>query len=130
MFSSAAPWDEYSTCAKVLSVYITLGAAYVLRDQGHIRVDVFYTRLTLRTRATIDLATSILFFLFCIALLLMGLDKAGAELARLRPSLRVLAPPSWPVGLITSAAISLLLFQGLAKFIRDLVTAITGKEIT
>ena len=42
---------------------IMLGAAYTLRHGGHVRVDVFYGRMTPRRRALIDMAGVLLFLL-------------------------------------------------------------------
>lgn len=53
---------------------IMLGAAYTLRHGGHVRVDVFYGRMTPRRRALVDMAGVLLFLLplvsavFCISL--------------------------------------------------------------
>ena len=33
----------------------TLGAAYTLKEQGHVRVDIFYNRLSVRRQAFVDL---------------------------------------------------------------------------
>jgi TRAP-type mannitol/chloroaromatic compound transport system permease small subunit len=38
------------------------------------------------------------------------------------------APPIYPVKMIIPIAAAMLIIQGIAKFIRDLHTAITGKE--
>ena len=43
------------------ALIFTFGAAYTLKEQGHVRVDVFYNRLSPRLRGLIDLlGTSIL----------------------------------------------------------------------
>jgi TRAP-type mannitol/chloroaromatic compound transport system permease small subunit len=40
-----------------------LGAAYTLRHRGHVRVDIFYNRLSVRSRALIDLLGHLLLLL-------------------------------------------------------------------
>lgn len=42
---------------------IMLGAAYTLRHDGHVRVDVFYGRMSQRRRALVDFAGVLLFLL-------------------------------------------------------------------
>lgn len=39
------------------------GAGYTLKEQGHVRVDIFYSRLTPRQQAWIELAGGLLFLL-------------------------------------------------------------------
>ncbi|MBN7797236.1 TRAP transporter small permease subunit [Parahaliea mediterranea] len=47
----------------------TLGAAYTLRHDGHVRVDIFYRRFTPRTRAWINSLGGIVFLLpLCVFL--------------------------------------------------------------
>jgi len=45
------------------ALLFTLGAAYTLKQDGHVRVDIFYSRLSKRHRALIDLAGTV-FLLF------------------------------------------------------------------
>lgn len=120
-----SPWSQTLTVGKVALAYIVLGAAYIMRTKSHINVDVLYNRFSLRIRGMIDVFTSSLFFLFAAALLW----KAIEETLEIRFSTRLLLPPYWPVSLIVVIGVSLLLLQGLAKFIRDLVIVITGKDL-
>lgn len=51
------------------AVVFMLGAAYTLRDEGHVRVDIFYRTMRPRTRAWVDLAGVIVFLLpLCVFL--------------------------------------------------------------
>ena len=48
------------------ALIFTLGAAYTLKEQGHVRVDVFYNRLNERSRLLVDMAGCVLFlFVSC-----------------------------------------------------------------
>ena len=125
---AAFGWNVLATNSKLFLVYIILGAAYTLRTNAFINVDIFHRRFSPRVRAFVDLATSTLFFLFGIALLWWAVIMAAWDLSMLHPSLRLFYPPSWPVRLIIPVGVFLLLLQGLAKFVRDLIIATTGKE--
>jgi len=127
VFHLNSMWN-YVTVTKFFLIYATLGVAYVLRLQAHVNVDILHRRLPLRVRSIVDLATSILFFLFCIALLWMAVKVAVEEAQYLPPLAKIFSPANWPVRLLAPVGIFLLLLQGLAKFIRDLIIAITGKE--
>ncbi|MCG8369204.1 MAG: TRAP transporter small permease subunit [Proteobacteria bacterium] len=45
------------------AIVFMLGAAYTLRDEEHVRVDIFYRAMTPRRRAWIDLAGVVVFLL-------------------------------------------------------------------
>jgi TRAP-type mannitol/chloroaromatic compound transport system permease small subunit len=42
------------------ALLFTLGAAYTLKHDRHVRVDIFYSRMSLRNRALVDLGGSLL----------------------------------------------------------------------
>jgi len=57
------------------AVVFMLGAAYTLRDEEHVRVDIFYRTMRPRTRAWVDLAGVIVFLLpLCVFLGWMSFD--------------------------------------------------------
>jgi TRAP-type mannitol/chloroaromatic compound transport system permease small subunit len=57
---------------------VMLAAAWVLQADGHVRVDVFYTRAAPRTRALIDLFGAIVFLLpLAIVLIFVAVPYVG-----------------------------------------------------
>ena len=127
---SAIPTDwTYFAVSKLIYVYIIFGAAYVLRVRAHVNVDIIHRHLPLRVRGIVDAVTFIAVFLFCLALLWMAVETAATDAQRLPLSLRSFLPPYWPVSLVAPIGILLFFLQGLAKFIRDIAIAITGREI-
>ena len=54
----------------IFSVLFLLAAAYTLKTDNHVRVDVFYSRFTPKTKAAVNLIGSLLFLLpFCILII-------------------------------------------------------------
>ncbi|MEM7283690.1 MAG: TRAP transporter small permease subunit [Pseudomonadota bacterium] len=45
------------------ALIFTLGAAYTLKEQGHVRVDVFYNQFSKATRSWVDILGSLIFLL-------------------------------------------------------------------
>ena len=45
------------------ALIITFGVAYTLKEQGHVRVDIFYSRLEARRRAWVDLFGTLIFLI-------------------------------------------------------------------
>src|SRR3546814_13868261 len=56
-----------------------LSGGYCLREDSHVRVDVIYERFSERTKAIIDLVTSIFFFIFTVTLLVTGYIFAAED---------------------------------------------------
>jgi TRAP-type mannitol/chloroaromatic compound transport system permease small subunit len=47
----------------VNALIFTLGAAYTLKEQGHVRVDIFYNRLSVTQKALVNLLGGLIFLL-------------------------------------------------------------------
>ena len=108
---------------------MTLGAAgYTQLHNSHVNVDILVMNLKPRTRAIIDLITSPFFFLGVVMLVWKGTEATWMSVRTFEVSESYWAPPVWPIKVIVVIGIFLLLLQGIAKFIRDLKTAISPKE--
>ena len=126
-FNSPTMWAR-ETAMFLLGGYSLLGGAYVLRHKAHVNMDIVYNRLSPRKRAIADLITSLLFFLFCGVLLWWGIDYASHSLSVGETTGSTWNPPEFPIKLMIPVGVFLLLLQGLAKFVRDLITVVTGTE--
>ncbi len=98
---------------------VMLGAAWTLKLNEHVRVDLFYTWVGDRTRIWIDLSGGLLFLMpFCLVMLYFSwpwfLESwNGDELAQNAGGL-----PRWPVKLFLPLGFALLLLQGLSEIIK------------
>jgi TRAP-type mannitol/chloroaromatic compound transport system permease small subunit len=105
---------------------VMLGAAWTLKLNEHVRVDLFYTWVGDRTRIWIDLIGGVLFLLpFCIVMLYFSwpwfLESwNGDELAQNAGGL-----PRWPVKLFLPLGFALLLLQGLSEIIKCIAALTT-----
>lgn len=102
-----------------------LGAAYTLRDENHVRVDIFYRRMSATQRAWVD-AVGVVLFLFplCGYLAWAAFDFAAASWS-MRESSREpggVAYPLVPVlkSIIVVAPLAIIL-QGLALLLRSVL---------
>ena len=96
-----------------------LGAAWVLREDEHVRVDVLYGRLSARRQAAVDLAGAVLFLLPFCALLMWAAWPAVLESVSIREG--ALDPGGlarWPVKLLVPVSIALLALQGVVQAVR------------
>jgi TRAP-type mannitol/chloroaromatic compound transport system permease small subunit len=105
-----------------------LGGGYLLLHGGHVSVGILYNRLNTRTQAVVSVVTSLFFYFFILALLRSTWVTMVEAVVDLDHSPTYWGPPIYPVYCVMSLGIVLTLMQGLAKMIRDLITAITGKK--
>lgn len=98
-----------------------LAAAWTLRVDRHVRVDIFYAAASPRRKALVDMVGALVFLLpFCIALVWLSLPYVGRSFAILERSRETSGLPLVFLlkSLIPLFAI-LLALQGLAQLIRS-----------
>lgn len=96
-----------------------LGAAYTLRHGGHVRIDIFYHRLSPRTQAWIDIFGSLLFllpFAGLLAWLSWPLFTESWRIHEMSPDDGGLI--RWPVKLMLPVGFALLFLQGLSELVK------------
>jgi TRAP-type mannitol/chloroaromatic compound transport system permease small subunit len=109
--------------------YILLGGGYTLLHRDHVNMDVFYSRLAPRGQALLDVLTAGVVFLFCAVLFYEGAQMAQDALARGRRSGTDWNPYLFPVLVTLPLGAFLLLLQAVAKFVRDLVFTLSGRDL-
>lgn len=114
----------------LLCIVVYLSGGYVLFKDSHIRVDLIYARLSIRGRAILDLVSFGLVAVFCVLLIVEGLDIALVAHAQGRYSLYSMGWPVAPLMMTVPIGGLLLLLQSLIKFGCDIATLVTGREIT
>jgi TRAP-type mannitol/chloroaromatic compound transport system permease small subunit len=103
-----------------------LGAAYTLKHDGHVRVDIFYQKASARGRAWVDLLGTLLLLLpFCLFLLWVSWDYVAASWA-LREGSRDSGGLPWLYLLKTliPAMALLMILQGVAMVLRNLLAVL------
>jgi len=112
----------------LFSAVFLLGAAWTLRENAHVRVDVLYGRLGPRGKAWTDLLGAVLFLLPFCALMLWATGPSVAE----SWAVREVSPdpgglPRYPIKALVPVAFVLLFLQGVAQAIKA-VAALRGIE--
>ena len=108
------------------AVYVMLSGGHIMRWGGHVNVDLLYTNFSTKTKAIVDIFTSVLFFLFVGMLIVYGGSMAWDSVSRFEHSISAWGPPLWPFKLTIPVGASLLFLQGISKLIRDIHTVVTG----
>jgi TRAP-type mannitol/chloroaromatic compound transport system permease small subunit len=112
----------------ILSAYYLLGGAYALQMDQHVRMDLFYGRLDARKRAITD-AVTILFVIFYLAVLFGGgLSSTNYAIQYNQKNYSAWSPVLWPIKVVMTAGVFLMLLQCISTFIKDVAIA-RGKPI-
>jgi TRAP-type mannitol/chloroaromatic compound transport system permease small subunit len=129
IFNHSTNWAN-ETSAMVFGAYIILGGAYTLSIGGHVNMDLIYQRFSPRKKALVDIITFLFFALFCVVLVWKGGDRAWYALKNMEHSGTLWNPPIYPIKLVLPIGAFLLLLQGVAKFVRDAVTLVRGRNVS
>lgn len=100
----------------LFSVVFLLGAGYTLSRNAHVRVDVIYSRFSLRTQAWIDIFGTVFFLLpASILVVYYGWPFFMSSFLESEMSSDPGGLLRWPVKLMVPLGFSLLVLQGLAE---------------
>lgn len=130
VFSAPTIWAN-ETSSMLGGTIAVMGWSYTHRHGGHVRVDVFYSHLSPRRKAILDITLTLLFFFpLLFALAYVAWDKMwfAWEMGE------VMARGNWyptvgPIRTIMVLGLLLFAFQGVAQFIRDLYLLIRNKQL-
>jgi len=106
-------------------------AAYTHLYNGHVNVDLVYSRLSRRWQAAIDVISYLIFFFpFFLIFVIAGSEYATASWKTGERTLTARLPLVMPaMKTLIPVASFLLLLQGLSHFMRSLILLFRGKEI-
>lgn len=103
----------------LFSLVFLLGAAYTLKHDGHVRVDVLYGRLSKRGQAWIDLIGTVVFLMpFCVFCLWVSWPTVHNSWIVREGSADPGGLPRYPIKSMILVAFVLLLAQGVAEAAR------------
>lgn len=127
VFNRPTVW-AWDINVQLLGALVVLGGGYALLHDAHIGVDALVIHLSPRRRAIVDLITSGFFFFGIGVLMWKAVGDAWFSLQIRELYSSVFLPPIYPFKILMVIGILLLLLQGVAKFIRDLIT-VTSTEM-
>jgi TRAP-type mannitol/chloroaromatic compound transport system permease small subunit len=124
LFNAPSTWGLELTIYLCGSTYILAGS-YAEFHNAHIRVDLFYCKWSVRTRAFIDLlVTDMLVLFFNGVLVIYGAIWFWEAVTQGITTGTIWDPPAWPMRLILCAGAFFMLLSGFAQFIRNLSMAL------
>jgi TRAP-type mannitol/chloroaromatic compound transport system permease small subunit len=127
VFNSPTNWVHESTFLMFGMQYMIAGA-YAYRGESHVRVDLIYTKLSVRGKAMCDVIGSLFFFIFVGTMLWTGWTFAGDAVRGGEVSFTEWGIQYWPVKLTIPIGAALLLLQGIARLIKDIHTLAAARS--
>jgi TRAP-type mannitol/chloroaromatic compound transport system permease small subunit len=117
------PLWTLETSQFMMVAYFLLGGAYSMQIGAHVRMDLFYSRWSPRTKAIVDSIT-ILFLLFYLVLLLYGaISSTQYALKYGETGYSAWGPYMAPIKIIMTLGIVLMLLQAIATFFENVAEA-------
>lgn len=112
----------------LLSAYYLVGGAYSLQLDSHVRMDLFYSRLSPGKRATLDAFTILFVIFYVIVLFWGGVSSTTYAIEYGQKNYTSWAPLLWPIKAVMTLGIFLMLLQTISQFFKDVAEA-RGKPI-
>ncbi|MGM3304565.1 TRAP transporter small permease subunit [Anabaena sp. WFMT] len=105
----------------IFDLVFLLGAAYTLKHDEHVRVDIFYSNWQGKRKALADLVGTVFFLIpFCIMVIIFSWDSIIASWQILETSPDPGGLPRYPIKAMIIVAFVLLIFQGISQAIKNL----------
>ncbi len=129
VFSSPTLWS-YDLSYFLGSLALMLGMAYTLKIKGHVNIDIIYNRFPPRVRALLYVIFALMLFFPLWGLMVGAMipHMLFSWAAQEKSWVGSWQPIIYPFKTWVTLGAAMLLLQGIAEFIRDLVVLITGGE--
>ena len=105
----------------MFSVLFLLGAAYTLKHNEHVRVDVLYGRLPPKARNYINLVGTLIFlFPFCVFMIWVSLPSVQSSWSIWEQSPDPGGLPRYPIKTLIPIAFLMVMVQGFSELIKQI----------
>ena len=112
----------------MLSAYYLLGGAYSLQLDAHVRMDLFYGKMSAKTRTITDEFTILFVIFYLVVLFGGGISSTTYAIQYGQKNYTAWAPLLWPIKILMTLGIFLMLLQCISTFFKDFAAA-RGKPI-
>ena len=112
-----------------ITAYYLLGGGYSMITDDHVRMDLFYGRLSEKGKAKMDAFTSIFLIFYLVILFYGSISSLQYTIQTKQKLFTAWAPYVWPIKSIMTFGILLMLLQSIAIFFKDL-SKVLNRELT
>lgn len=127
LFNAPTIWAFDLSCM-IFGPYFMIGAAWVLKNNEHVKIDFIYRKMSRRDQVILDIFFDlVIFFPFVILSIIYSIKYAALSWSIMEKSWQsVWYPPLYPFKTAIPLAFLLLLLQGIAEFIRNIFVITNG----
>tara|TARA_B100000029_G_scaffold392257_1_gene389239 strand:- start:49 stop:561 length:513 start_codon:yes stop_codon:yes gene_type:complete len=111
----------------IITGYYLLGGGYSMITNDHVRMDLFYSKLSDHNKAKMDLFTSIFLVFYLVCLLIGSITSLIYTIDTNQRLFTAWAPYVWPIKTIMFFGILLMLLQSISMIFKDF-SKVTGRE--
>ena len=119
LFNMPTIWVHESSF-RLFGMQYMIAGAYGLLHGSHVRVDVLYTKLSLRKQAALSVFTSVFFFIFVLAMMGTAYRFFFDSLAMDERSVETWQVHYWPVKMMMLVGACLIFLAGISRLIKDI----------
>lgn len=111
-----------------MTAYYIVGGAYSMQLNGHVRMDLFYDRLSEKTKARLDSFTGVFLVVYLVCLLIGSVSSTLYAIEYGQRKFSQWNPSLVPIKVIMVAGIVLMLLQAVSTMFKDYAKS-TGKDL-
>jgi TRAP-type mannitol/chloroaromatic compound transport system permease small subunit len=104
----------------LLAAYYLLGGGYSMQLDAHVRMDLLYGRWRPQRRAFADSITAFCLVFYLVVLLVGGVSSTHYAIVYKQVNYSAWAPPLWPIKVIMTFGVAVMLLQAVSIFLKDL----------
>jgi len=122
LFGKPTIW-AYEFGYLVMGFHFLLGGALTLQKQDHIRIDIFYNKLSTRKKSIVDFSLYLIFIVPCLSVLSFKLFQhtQNSFLSNETTGSSAWNPPIWPMHLIMFISFTILFLQVVSECIKSII---------
>ena len=111
-----------------MMAYFVLGGGYSLKENAHVRMDLFYERISKRGRNLMDAWVMAFLIVYLILLLWGGIESTIYAIEYKERSYSSWQPYMAPIKIILNIGIFLTLLQAMAIWLKDIISIKDGSN--
>jgi TRAP-type mannitol/chloroaromatic compound transport system permease small subunit len=112
-----------------LAAYYFMGGAFTLKNDSHVRMDLFYSSLSERGRAKVDLATSVCLIFYLVVTLIGGVSSLQYAIETNERRFSIWNPSVIPIKALLVVCLVLMLMQAVSLVFKHVAT-LRGEKLS
>lgn len=119
---------NFEITTQLYGFYFMIVAGYALLHGAHVSVDILHERLSQKAQKILDIISYVIFFFpFCAVVVIFGTYFALDSWANFETSWSACGCPLYPIKTVVPLSFLLITIEGIAIFLKTLLTLIKGK---